>query len=231
MKFTLLYDQEQSKAELIERLILKPWQGYCLKNWLNENHAQIYAPEHKVKRLLDHCGTLLLRDVPPEYHDTLTSYKEMIIGSREINLSDCPEAITELAESGALALSLLSADDKLRLELLKDRLHARNKETVKEKPRQSTRFDRLEAIRRRYPGCKMEICRVDVDGFFSFGGRNYQVDSTRGKYAPHKTRYGDQYDMDRIIGIQCTDGTVKFADQDGYEMDHEMIEVQEKVNG
>lgn len=44
-------------------------------------------------------------------------------------------------------------------------------------------------------------------------------------------RYGDQYDMDRIIGIQCMDGTVKFADQDGYEMDHEMIEVQEKVNG
>ena len=231
MKFTLLYDQEQSKAELIERLILKPWQGYCLKNWLNENHAQIYAPEHKVKRLLDRCGTLLLRDVPPEHHDTLTSYKEMIIGSREINLSDCPEAIAELAESGALDLSLLSADDKLRFELLKDKLHGQNKETVKEKPRHSTRFDRLEAIRRRYPGCKMEICRVDVDGFFSFGGRNYQVDSTRGKYAPHKTRYGDQYDMDRIIGIQRTDGTVKFADQDGYEMDHEMIEVQEKVNG
>lgn len=231
MKFTLLYDQEQSKAELIELLILKPWQGYCLKNWLNENHAQIYAPEHKVKRLLDRCGTLLLRDVPPEHHDTLTSYKEMIIGSREINLSDCPEAITELAESGALALSLLSADDKLRFELLKDKLHVQNKEMVKEKPRHSTRFDRLEAIRRRYPGCKMEICRVDVDGFFSFGGRNYQVDSTRGKYAPHKTRYGDQYDMDRIIGIQCTDGTVKFADQDGYEMDHGMIEVQEKVNG
>ena len=180
---------------------------------------------------MQHLGRGVLRDVPPEHHDTLTSYKEMIIGSREINLSDCPEAIAELAESGALDLSLLSADDKLRFELLKDKLHGQNKETVKEKPRHSTRFDRLEAIRRRYPGCKMEICRVDVDGFFSFGGRNYQVDSTRGKYAPHKTRYGDQYDMDRIIGIQCTDGTVKFADQDGYEMDHEMIEVQEKVNG
>lgn len=154
----------------------------------------------------------------------------MIIGSREINLSDCPEAIAELAESGALDLSLLSADDKLRFELLKDRLHDQNKKTVKEKPRLSTRFDRLEAIRRKYPGCKMEICRVDVDGFFSFGGYNYQVDSTRGKYAPHKTRYGDQYDMDRIIGIQCTDGTVKFADQDGYKMDDEIIKVQEKVN-
>ena len=76
----------------------------------------------------------------------------------------------------------------------------------------------------------MEICRVDVDGFFSFGGRNYRVDSICGKYAPHKTRHGDQYDMDRIIGIQCTDETVKFADQDGYEMDDEMIEAQEKVN-
>ena len=154
----------------------------------------------------------------------------MIIGRREINLSDCPEAIAELAKSGALDLSLLSADDKLRFELLKDRLHDQNKKTVKEKPLHSTRFGRLEAIRRKYPGCKMEICRVDVDVFFSFGGYNYQVDSPRGKYAPHKTRYGDQYDMDRIIGIQCTDGTVKFADQDGYKMDDEMIKVQEKVN-
>ena len=105
MKFTLLYDEEQSKAELIERLILKPWAAYCLNNWLSDNHEQMDAPEHKVKRLLDRCGTLLLRDVPPGNRDTLTSYKEMTVGSREINLSACPEGIAEMAESGQVQLA------------------------------------------------------------------------------------------------------------------------------
>lgn len=51
------------------------------------------------------------------------------------------------------------------------------------------------------------------------------MDSTEGKYAPHKTRYGDQYDMDRIIVIDVPDGSVHFADQDGYLMDDGMIAV------
>ena len=29
-RFTLLYNQEQEKVELINELILKPWTGYCL---------------------------------------------------------------------------------------------------------------------------------------------------------------------------------------------------------
>jgi len=182
-----------------------------------------------VKRLLDRCGTLLLRDVPPEDRDTLTIYKVMVIGSREISLSDCPEAIAELAESGRLDWNRLSADDKLRYELMKDRMQSCATEKPKKQKKHSTRFDRLEAIRRKYPGCKMITCRVDVDGSFICAGRGYRMDSTRGKYAPRKTRYGDQYDMDRIIGICCADGTVRFADQDGYEVDDEMIEVQEKV--
>ena len=32
-RFTLLYDKDQSKRELLEKLILKKWTGYCLKNW------------------------------------------------------------------------------------------------------------------------------------------------------------------------------------------------------
>lgn len=216
---------------MIEQLILKPWADYCLRNWLNDNQHGKHSPECRVKRLLDRCGTLLLRDVPPDKRLTLTSYKEMAVGSRELNLSDCPEVIAQMFESGKIDFSRLSADDKLRYKMLIEYVDAKvGTPLISRKQKHSTRFDRLEVIRRKYPGCKMEICHVDVDGFFSFGGRNYQVDSTRGKYAPHKTRYGDQYDMDRIIGIQCTDGSIKFADQDGYEMDDEMIEVQEKVN-
>lgn len=217
MKFTLIYNEEQSKAELIERLILKPWTGYCLKNWLSENHAQTYAPEHKVKRLLDRCGTLLLRDVPQAERDTLTSYKEMMIGSRELSASSCPEAIAAMIEHGQANLLELSPDDRLRYQILTENLDARcDSKASAPKSRASTRFERLEAIRKNHPGCQLMTCRVDVDGSFECRGRMFRVDSNQGKYAPHKTRYGDQYDMDRIIGICCPDGRICFADQDGY---------------
>lgn len=112
---------DQSKAELLEKLILKAWTNYCLKNWLSENHAQPYAPEHKVKRLLDRCGTLLLRDVPKGERDTLTSYKEMMIGSREVSVSDCPEGIAQMFEDGAVDVGNASADDRLRYSLLMEK--------------------------------------------------------------------------------------------------------------
>lgn len=180
-----------------------------------------------MKRLLDRCGTLLLRDVPPDERDTLTSYKEMVVGSREINVSDCPEAIAEMLESGCVQLNRLAPDDRLRYELLKDKLDERMGAQKKKvaRARTSTRFERLEAIRNAFHGCTFHGCRVDTDGCFEHNGAVYQVDSTEGKYAPHKTRYGDQYDMDRIIAIDVPDGSVHFADQDGYLMDDGMIAV------
>lgn len=222
-----MYNEDQSKIELIEELILKYWSNYCLKNWLSDNHEQPYSPEIKVKRLLDRCGTLLLRDVPPDERDTLTSYKEMIVGSREINVSDCPEAIAEMLESGCVQLNRLTPDDRLRYELLTDKLdeHMVAQKKKKARARPTTRYERLEAIRRSFPGCSLNGCQVDTDGCFEHNGAVYQVDSTEGKYAPHKTRYGDQFDMDRIIVIEVPDGGVHFADQDGYLMDDAMIAV------
>ena len=222
-----MYNEDQSKIELIEERILKYWSNYCIKNWLSENHDQPYSPEMKVKRLLDRCGTLLLRDVPPDERDTLTSYKEMVVGSREINVSDCPEAIAEMLESGCVQLNRLTPDDRLRYELLTDKLdeHMGAKKTNKTRVRPQTRYERLEAIQKTYPGCSLNGCRVDVDGRFEYKGTAYQVDSTQGKYAPRKTRYGDQYDMDRIIAIDVPDGNIRFADQDGYLMDDGMVAV------
>lgn len=69
----------------------------------------------------------------------------------------------------------------------------------------------------------MKICSVDVDGNFQYEGAMFCVDSRQGKYAPHKTRYGDQYDMDRIICIRKADGGMLFADQDGYLLEEKRI--------
>ena len=75
-----------------------------------------------MKRLLDRCGTLLLRDVPPGERGTLTSYKEMEVRRREINLSDCPEGLADMIESGDIRLNDLSKDDRARYELLVEQL-------------------------------------------------------------------------------------------------------------
>lgn len=127
-------------------LILKPWTKYCLKNWLSANDKQPYAPENKVKRLLDRCGTLLLRDVPKGNRATLTSYKEMMVGSREINISDCPEGIAQLFEEGMTDIAKATPDDRLRYSVLKEKLDALAGDSVeKDKPcykKRSTRLDR-----------------------------------------------------------------------------------------
>ena len=181
-----------------------------------------------MKWLLDRCGTLLLRDVPGDSRDTLTSYKESMIRLREINASDCPPCVSSLLEGREITQENLSETENQCLNSFLDHLSekeqmVRKPREKKEKPRPSTRFERLEAIRRQYPGCQMRLCQVDVNGDFQYENERYRVDSTCGKYAPHKTRYGDQYDMDRILLILLPDGGRAFADQDGYLLDAGMV--------
>ena len=184
--------------------------------------------------MLDRCGTLLLRDIPKGEQDTLTSYKEMIVGSREISVSDCPEGIAQMAEDGAIDIGSASIDDRQRYALLIEKLDARERigqaaETSLRRRKRETRFDRLNAIGREYPNCAMHGCRVDVDGVFLFHGDRYRIDGACAQYAPRKTRYGDQYDMDRVIVIACPGGGVIFADQDGRILDQAMIMKCEEV--
>ena len=181
-----------------------------------------------MKRLLDRCGTLLLRDVPKGDQDTLTSYKEMMVGSREISVSDCPEGIADMCESGKPDIANESADDRLRYSLLTEKLDARGRVELKageskQREKRTTRFSRLEAIRRDHPGCVMLGCRVDVDGVFFFRETPYRINSACAQYAPRKTRYGEQYDMDRATAIALPNGKVFFADQDGRIIDSKMI--------
>ena len=182
------------------------------------------SPEHKIKRFLDCCGYLLLRENP---EGTLTDYEEMMHGSREISVSSCPSWIGDKVDGGGCTLTAGQADEQARFECLLDKLDQRvekyKRREKKRRVRAGTRFDRLEAIRKAHPGCSLTGCRVDVNGAFEYDGKRYRVDSTRGKYAPRDTCYGEQYDMDRIVVIALPGGGKLFADQDGWPVDAEMI--------
>lgn len=145
------------------------------------------------------------------------------MGSREISVSSCPEVIADMLESGKADLNILSPDDRLRYQLMVDHLQEQCPQERKPTFSQETRFDRLQRIRRKNPGCGLYICRVDTEGDFVYADKKYRVNSTQGKYAPHPTRYGDQYDMDRIIVIHLPDGSLQFADQDGYLLEDQMV--------
>lgn len=223
-RFTLLYNQEQEKVELIKELILKPWTGYCLKNWLNDGHGQSRSPEIKVKRLLDRCASLLLRDIPVKERDTLSDYKEAVVKIREIPFSECPEPIQSMMESGSLQSINMSGDQQRQMrEFLDGMDELPPKKESEPRKRMPTKFERLQAFEKRFPGCRRTSARVDVDNCFTYHGERYMLDRSLEQYAPHKTRYGDLYDMDQVLVIECADGVLHFADQDGYGIDDEMI--------
>ncbi len=195
---------------------------------MNDSPESYKAPENRVKRLLDRCGTLLLRDVPRDERNTLSDYKEVMNDKREISLSDCPcGASFMINDDGEQALSG-EHWGRARYEAMLERVDARAKpyekkdrEAKKEqkRARQTTKFSRIADIESKHPGCTCAGYRVDTDNEFDVCGIRYRISSTCEKYAPRHTRYGDQYDMDRVLVFTCPDGRLIFADQDGYLID------------
>ena len=169
--------------------------------------------------------------MPSDDRDSLTSYKEAILRSREINLSDCPGCVAELLETGELDTSLLSKDHRRELAEFLNKVdsqeactEADGKNTACHKTRRrETRFDRINAIMRLFPNGRIATVSVDTDNRFIYNGRVYELDSSLKQYAPKRTRYGDQYDMDRVTVIDCGDGEIHFVDQDGYDIEDNMI--------
>lgn len=47
---------------------------------------------------------------------------------------------------------------------------------------------------------------MDTLGVFEYNGETYRVDPGCAKYAPHMTREGEQYDMDRITVVKLKSG-------------------------
>lgn len=203
---------------------MSKWKKYCLDNWLNEQAGAGYSCEKKVKAFLDACAFILLQD---NKEDTLSRYKEMINGKREIPVSSCPPLISHLLESG-YHCEAEDMDEAQRYELMLDRLDSfgpplsqskRNREE-----RAETRSDRLEAIRSLYPGCVFHHCRIDTENHFEFDGEWFAVDTCVEEYNPIETKHGLLYDSDQVIVVVDEDGISHFFTQQVWPIDDALVD-------
>ena len=111
-------------------MLIAPWDEYCRKHW-----------EHpRVVRFLDRCAYLLLRDGPG---DTLTDYKVMMQGRREISESSCPSDIQDLFYAGAPVLRSTAGEEHAAFKQMFPETTIRPKES---RPRDG-RFERLTRAR------------------------------------------------------------------------------------
>lgn len=182
------------------------------------------SPEQKIKRFLDSCAYLLLRDNP---EGTLTDYKEVMHGRNEINVSSCPSWIADRMDAGGCTLSGGTEDEQTRFECLLDKLDSKAEKYMnrekKDRPRVETKSQRLQCVRRQHPLAEIRICSVDTDNCFCLDGRYYCISESVYQYAPRETKEGLLYDMDRIHAVIEDGIPVLFLDQDGYEVNEQDV--------
>ena len=171
-----------------------------------------------MKAFLDGCAYLLLRDNPA---DTLTEYKDTLNAAREIPVSACPAFVEDVLESCRQASDEDDDIDAARFTLLLERLDERTKKHQSpkrsleraRKPRPDTRFDRIERIKRLFPGCTLSLHRVDTENRFVMGGDAYAIDEAVEAYQPIDTAEGEWYEMDEVWVVCEADGRLHFYDQ------------------
>lgn len=183
---------------------------YCLRHWMDDSPNRRNSPESRVKQFLDDVAYLLLRDDPG---DTLTHYKILSQGSREIDVSSCPAEITDYFYGARCAPA---EDEHETFDLLNEKLEKKLSPYKKEKPPKKwppTKFDKIERVKRELPGCKISTYPVDTENIFEHDGIEYQISDDVTQYQPHRTREGMQFDMDRVMVVETDDGMIRFYDQ------------------
>ena len=200
-KRTYYCGDEQSWEQIITEKILPYWEQYCDTNWISWiNHEAVYAPERRVKSFLDRLGWLLIEGA----EGIESKYKAMTHRVREIPVTECPADITDLLYSDRIPP--FDEEDEDHFEGVVERLA----EVDKRKPRPrkdwpKTRFEKIEEIKRTFPGCRLTWCIVDGENTFEYDGRKYEV--------PEEMRgYIDDMQMDRILAVE-NDKALRFYDQ------------------
>ena len=186
------------------------------------------SPEQKIKRFLDSCAYLLLRDNP---EGTLTDYKEVMHGRIEIDVSSCPSWVADKIDAGGCTLTGGTEDEQTRFECMLDRLDSKAEKYMRHEekiaPKVESKSQRLQRVRSQHPHAQIEICRVDTDNCFCCGGRYYCIAETVYQYAPRETKEGLLYDIDRIHAVMENGMPVLFLDQDGYEVSEQEVHLLE----
>lgn len=231
-RMPVYYSETQSKRQIVEDVLLRPWTQYCLRHWMSAD-GKPGSAEQRIKRFLDGCAYLLLRDNP---EGTLTDYKEMTRGRNEIDVSSCPAWVGDLLDAGGYSLRGGDIEENARFFCLLERLEERAEKYKKQAPekarkKEQTRFQRLQKIRNTLPGCNISSALVDTENVFSYGGRQYQISPAASQYAPRQTREGELYDMDRVLIVERDGVPVMFLDQLANKLEEGCVCIRDRTGG
>ena len=188
--------------------ILAGWQDYCDRNWLNDNGEDLFSPELRVKRLLDSIGYFLL------YGNTegvVSEYKEAVNRAREIPVSSCPSAVSNMMYAGGGASGDTAAEERLSFkamtEILDDQVRSRKPAKAQKEQRPMSLRKKICGVREQQHMAEPEYFIVDTFGCFDWRGEIYRICDVP-EYHPKVVHFRNGsteliYDMDRII--RCGD--------------------------
>lgn len=196
----VMVDENTDRVELVQTLILDYWKDYIEDNWLSGGD-DMDGGEVRVKRMLDACGYLLLRNIDTD--GIVTEYKEAMSNIREIPISATPEIMRDALYSAVKHGEYY--DDSGGMDIIGDNIGV-----VLGKPKKRfetrTRFDKIYAAKLEYPGCTAEWQRLDTHGRFWDNGVEYKVSHDVAEYRPKATKIGLYYAADSILVLSGNSG-------------------------
>lgn len=134
--------------------------------------------------------------------DIVTEYKDVMNGAREYPVSSCPSSVANVFyASGSVPNDTRIEEDagfRILAETMDARAEARGAKKKASAERQIPKWKRLRNIREENGGAEFRYYQVDTEGYFWIGQSRYHVCDLPA-YQSTPTRYGDLYDMDRII--------------------------------
>lgn len=176
--------------------MLERWSDYCERNWLNDG-GDLFPPEKKVKLFLDGIAYFLLLG---QTDGIVTGYKDLMNGKREIPVSSCPSYVENMLYASGASADEVSDEENRTFKMMCDELDERAAKVQPQKKKKTVhprQYQKYQMIRADNRGAAITFAIVDTDGYFVINDKRYRV--TSDAYAPKQTKYGELYDMDRII--------------------------------